>query len=184
MSRDLPELLAADLASPNRRPFLAVHMALADPVSAWTGLGPLSFGGRTYLGTGRFGSIEPAGESDDGGAGGLRLTLGGIPPAMEADIMEQAYRGATIELFAGTTDPTFKLASGPKRLERMIIDTVEIVHGDELTLSIGAETRMRDQGRPRIRRYTDAEQQRRFPGDRFFEYLPSLQEVSIPWGRS
>jgi hypothetical protein len=36
-----------------------------------------------------------------------------------------------------------------------------------------------DLERAEVRRYTDADQQAEYQGDRFFEYVPALQEAEI-----
>ena len=36
-----------------------------------------------------------------------------------------------------------------------------------------------DLERAEVRRYTDADQQAEYPGDRFFEFVPALQEAEI-----
>jgi hypothetical protein len=33
----------------------------------------------------------------------------------------------------------------------------------------------------RVRRYTHEDQQIDAPGDKFFEFIPSLQDAQIPW---
>jgi hypothetical protein len=52
------------------------------------------------------------------------------------------------------------------------------------TVSISYEGRLIDLERPRARRYTHDDQQIDFPGDRGFEYVPTLQEWNGVWGRS
>jgi hypothetical protein len=41
------------------------------------------------------------------------------------------------------------------------------------------ESRLVDLERAEVRRYTDADQQAEYQGDRFFEYVPALQEAEI-----
>lgn len=65
------------------------------------------------------------------------------------------------------------------------MDTAEIADGgDTATITLTAESRLRDLERVRTRRYTDADQQSRFPGDKGLEYVPSLQDKQIVWGRA
>ena len=64
------------------------------------------------------------------------------------------------------------------------MDTIEIVDGGPTaTITMKVENRLRDLERARVRRYTDADQQARFPGDSGLEYVLALQEIDIPWGR-
>ncbi len=185
MSRDLADGLASEIVKPALRPFFAVHIALDDPVSGWTGAGPLTFGGRTYEGTGAFGSVGTVGEGADGAAVGIQTTLSGIDPEFGDDVLGQEYRGKAFELYVGAVDEAYtSTVAAPKLLWKGAVDKVELADGEQLSVTVTAESRMRDQGRPRIRRFTDQEQRRRFSGDLFFEYLPQLVEVSILWGKA
>ncbi|HEY4546097.1 MAG TPA: hypothetical protein VIG90_06690 [Pedomonas sp.] len=184
MARLLSADLAKEIEKPVLRPFFAVYIGLDDPVAAWTGIGTLSFGGRDYLGTGALGSIGTVGEGTDGAAVGISVGLSGIDPSFSEDILGQAYRGKPFELYVGALAENWQsVVAPPKRIWKGRVDTVDVTDGDQLAVSITAESRMRDQGRPRIRRLTNAEQQRRYPGDRFFEYLAQMVEVSILWGK-
>ena len=61
---------------------------------------------------------------------------------------------------------------------------VDLVSGGISTVTLTAESRLRDLERVRTRRYTDADQQSRFPGDKGLEYVPSLQDKQLIWGRA
>lgn len=63
------------------------------------------------------------------------------------------------------------------------LDTSELIDtGDTATITLNSETRFRDLERPRTKRYTDAEQQKRYPGDKGLEYVPSMQDKEITLG--
>lgn len=184
MTRDLG-LLGVEVQKPQLNPFVAVHIALDDPVRAWTGVGTVAFGGFIYEGVGALGSISPIGEEIDGAAVGVSVTLSGIDPSFELDLLSQPYRGRLFEVFVGALNERFDgMAVEPVRLWRGYVDSVTLQDGERLSVTITAESEMRDQGRPRVRRYSDQEQRRRYPGDRFFEYLPQLAEVPILWGKA
>lgn len=52
-----------------------------------------------------------------------------------------------------------------------LMDTMEVVDGAEPRVSLSCESRLVDLERAEVR-YTDADQQAEYPGDRFFEYVP------------
>ncbi|AWV21498.1 Transcriptional regulator, LacI family [Roseomonas mucosa] len=54
-----------------------------------------------------------------------------------------------------------------------------VVDGAEPRVSLTCEGRLVDLERAEVRRYTDADQQAEYPGDRFFEFVPALQEAQI-----
>jgi hypothetical protein len=59
------------------------------------------------------------------------------------------------------------------------MDVMEVTDGAEGRISLTCESRLVDLERAEVRRYTDADQQAEYQGDRFFEYVPALQEAEI-----
>lgn len=184
MTRSL-DTLAAEIDKPVLRPFFAVYIGLADPVAAWTGTNELTFGGRTYDGTGAFGSVSTVGEGTDGSAVGIQVTLSGIDPEFGDYLLSQAYRGKVFELYVGALNEAYSdVAAVPKLIWKGAVDKVDLQDGEQLAVTISAESRMRDQGRPRIRRYTTQEQERRYSGDIYFQYTPQMVEIAVLWGKN
>jgi hypothetical protein len=80
MSRSLDTTLAAALANSNIQPvILAVLTFRSGTVYVWSGVGPLTWGGNTYLGVGSFGNISEITEGSTVEAAGMTVTLSGIP---------------------------------------------------------------------------------------------------------
>jgi hypothetical protein len=59
------------------------------------------------------------------------------------------------------------------------MDTMEVVDGPEPRIVLTCESRLVDLERAEVRRYTDPDQQAEYPGNRFFEYVPALQDAEI-----
>jgi hypothetical protein len=59
------------------------------------------------------------------------------------------------------------------------MNTMEVTDGAEPSVTLACESRLVDLERAEVRRYTDADQQAEYQGDRFFEYVPALQEAEI-----
>lgn len=186
MSHALDTDFAAEIEKPKLNPAFAIFIDLPDPVYAWTGIGELTFGGNTYLGTGSFGALEALHEATDGSAIGLKATLNSIPSEMAADIDDQFRKGARMDIYALAVNDSWTAVVGqPKLIQRLRTDTCDITDGgDTMTVAIQGESRMREQARPTIKRYTDEYQQRKHPGDLFFQYLPAMTEVPILWAQA
>jgi hypothetical protein len=58
------------------------------------------------------------------------------------------------------------------------------VDGTTATIAINCESRLLDMNVAVDRRYTNEDQQLDHPGDRGLEFVNSIQEVVIYWGRS
>lgn len=181
---DVPAL-AAEIEAPVLRPFLALHIAFPDPVWAWTGTGTLRFADQDWTGVHGIASIDTIGEGTDGSATGVKAVLNEVPGEHAEHLADQAVRGVDYVLYVGALDETYSVVRGYKLLWRGSLQGYQIDDsGDMLTVTASGESRMRDQRRPAIKRFTDEYQQRKYPGDRFFEYVPRLPEVSILWAKA
>lgn len=99
---------------------------------------------------------------------GLMLNRGADPAPW------QAY-GAT---------PWSPMVSDPVLFFGGRLDVPEIVDGaDTCTITISYESRLIDLTTPRELRFTHESQQILFPSDRAFEYVTSIQDKEIKWGR-
>lgn len=190
MARDLPSALEDAIDEPVVNPFLAIRLETPDPVYVFTGRGTISFDDadgttRSWIGAGEIGSIEAISESTDGSATGIRCALLNVPSDFRPDIADQAVRGVTFELYAGALNETYQLVEASAliwkgRLDKYVISDA----GETLSVEVTGESRAIDQRRPAIKRFTDEYQQRKHPGDKFFEYVPRMTEVAILWGKA
>jgi len=183
--RDLDPNLSAEIEKPELRPFIGVHIDLPDPVHAITGNMSIRYDSQDWHAIGGLGAIDTIGEGTDGSAVGVKATLYQVPSEFRDDVADQAKRGCLYELFVGAVDATYQNVIGFKKLWVGRLDSYEIVDaGETITVSAGGESRMRDQRRPAIKRFTDWWQQRRYPGDRAFEYTSRMVEVPVLWAKA
>jgi hypothetical protein len=197
MTRPLPPALESAVDEPVVRPFSVLLIDLPDPVYVFSGLDQLVFDDadgvtRTWIGAGEIGAIDTVGESTDGSATGIRVTLFGVPSQFQmldgtwvGDYLDQqAVRGVKFDYGIGVFNETFSSVDAVAWLHRYRLDQYKITDaGATLTVEVTGESRSIDQRRPAIKRFTDEYQQRMHPGDRFFEYVPQMVEVSILWDR-
>lgn len=183
--RNLDPALQAEIEAPELRPFIGVHIDLPDPVRAITGNATIRYDGHEWYAIGGLGAIDTIGEGTDGSAVGVKATLYQVPCEFRDDIADQAKRGCLYELFVGAVDATYQNVIGFKKLWVGRLDSYDIVDaGETISVSVGGESRMRDQRRPTIKRFTDWWQQRRYPGDRAFEYVARMVEVPVLWAKA
>lgn len=192
--RDLDPDLQEDVNATTLRPFLAVRILFPDPVYAFTGKGIIQFdpeGGpvledtQEWMGIEGIATIDAVNEGTNGSAAGVRATLYRIPSEFREDIADQAVRDVLYELFVGSFDEDYQTVRGVKKIWKGTLQSYRILDaGDTITVTAGGESRAIDQKRPSIKRFTDEYQQRRFAGDRCFEYVPNLAEIPILWAQS
>lgn len=185
MTLRLDTLSAAETVKEVTHPIL---LAWLDFVSGtkrlWSGIGDLSWDSQTWQGTGNLGRISTIEETMELRATGMAMQLSGVNSADLNEVIVEPIQGRKARVYLGFLDANAQLVADPVVLFDGRMDTVEIVDGGAVaTITMMVESRLRDLDRPRVRRYTDADQQTRFAGDKGLEYVPSLQEIAIPWGR-
>lgn len=142
----------------------------------------IQFNGQSWIGTGVFGGISVIQESTDLRANGLKLQLSGIDPALVAIALASQYKGRTARLYLATLDPVTHLILGtPLQIFRGRMDNMPIEAGDKATITVNVENRLIDWERPRIRRYTNEDQQSVYPGDKGLEFVNQMVEKEIVW---
>ena len=134
-----------------------------------------------FLGIGRLGSVSTVGESSTLQASGVKLTLSGIPPAHIAAAFERA-QGRPGRIWLGFLDEKYRLVVDPVLVFSGLIDDTTIDLGALVKVTLSVENRMIAWERPKVRRYTNEDQQQRFADDKFFEFVNPTVEKELLWG--
>jgi hypothetical protein len=188
MSRFASALNEAAAAGNSVKLFVACDLDfVSGHVRAHDGIGTISWGGNSYDGLGKFGGIEVADESIDLIARPLKLTLSGVPEAslpapLVATALDEVYQGRAAILYLGLwNDTAGALIDTPEILWEGFMDhmIVTLAEGSG-AIALNCEHRLRRE--PRIARYTDADQQLAYPGDRFFDLVPKIAGFKGKWG--
>ena len=146
----------------------------------WTGLGDLHWAGRLFEGIGDLGAMTDIEETVELRAIRVDLVLSPVPQeVVDIALAERSYRLRPARLWVALLAEDGSFAADPFPLWAGIMDTMEVVDGAEPRVTLSCESRLVDLERAEVRRYTDADQQAEFAGDRFFEYVPALQEAEI-----
>ena len=186
MARNLTAAQIAEITAQNMRPALFIQALFTSGyIYVWSGIGTISWNGQTWTGVGSLGAISPIPETSDLTAAGLKLSLSGIPASLITSALGEVRQGAPVFIYQGFLTPSGGVVANPNNAWSGRMDTCEIAEGgDTATIAITAESRLLDLNRSRERRYTKQDQAIDFPGDTGFDFVPSLQELSIVWGRS
>lgn len=187
MTKRLNDTLSEETEKQVVRPILMASFHFEESTDrAWSGVGQLIWDGHTWYGAGTLGKVSTVEETTELRATGASFQLSGIPADLIEKVSTYPVQGKKARLYLGFMDADFKtLIMDPVLIFDGRMDTVEISDsGDTASVTLTAESRLRDLERVRTRRYTDADQQSRFPGDKGFEYVPSLQDKQIIWGRA
>ena len=182
MSRDITTQVSDALDDAVITPFFAVDIDFdSSPLYVWTGYGDLVIGSKTYLGAGQLLNISSVSETTEMDAKGATLTMSGIPSSFLSLALQEPYQGRECRIYFGvTSSPSDYVEVFSGELDQMNIEE----QADSATISVTAENVLIKLERPVVRRFTNEDQKSRFPNDRGLEYVASLQDKEIFWGRT
>jgi hypothetical protein len=166
-------------------PMLFVEMDFESGfVRVHNGIGTIQWGGHDWLGIGAFGSVSGMNETAELQRNTVTYTLTGIPNDLIAVALGEHYQGRNARVYIGFFNITTKqLVGTPLLKESGLMDVSRVREGRECSVTITAESRMSEWSRPKVRRYTDAEQRARYPNDRGLEFVARTAVEEIVWGR-
>ena len=152
-------------------------------VRVHTGVGDIAYAGNTYVGVGNLGGVERINESSELQASGVRLTLSGVPNDLVSVALSENYQGRAARLWIGLLNEQHTLIADPIGPFGYRMDSMSGEIGQMSTLVLTAEDIFADWDRPRVRRYSDADQKAEYPADRGFEHTAQMVEKTLFWGR-
>ena len=163
---------------------LLVELDFANgPLRLWSGLGELTWNGRTFTGAGDLAGVGEIVFTTEQRATGFELTLSGVSTEMIAIARADQWKRRAAQVWLVVFDSARSTIIGePISLGAARMDTLTHTRGATASFRLSIETEQLAQRRPRPRRYTDRDQQQAFPGDRAFEFVPSLKGRRIKWG--
>ena len=181
MARSITSALDTGLTAPVIEPFFAVDFDFRSaPLYFWSGIGEKVISGKTYTGSGNLIQLGEVYEVSDLSAQGCTLTVSGIPSQMLALALQEPYQGRYCRISLGVTNDlsTFtEIFTG-------LMDKMDIQEGqDSSTIIISVESRLIDLERPRTRRFTQSDQQSRFPLDKGLDFVATLADSQLTWGK-
>ena len=153
-------------------------------VQLWSGFGELTWGAKTFLGASDLISIAEVSETTEVRAAGITVTFEGV----QASTIAQALSEKPLDRFARVWLAEFD--NGVLILDPVLIFSGRMGApvlgdtGDTATYQVNIESRLVDLQRPRVRRYTDEDQKIDHPTDVGLQYVESLQDAEIVWGRT
>lgn len=184
MSRNLASANASAVTASVVEPVYFLEMNFDDlAVRVHTQIGTVTWGGHDWIGVGSFGGVSTVEENSDLSRRTITYSLSGIPGDMVSIVLGENYQGRTANLYLGFIDrDTGVLVATPELMDQGRMDIAEIQEGDSFTVTLNAESRFAAWNRPVVRRYNNADQQARFPGDRGLEFIEQAADKQIIWG--
>ena len=145
-----------------------------------------------WYGAGEIGTIGRIEETIEGRAVGLDMSVGltnqagsGLPMEVIDYALSEDYQGRTGRVYFAALSDQGQLFGEPLLVFEGFMDQLSIVAGTQNGIRLTLESKAYTNELAANRRYTDEDQQSRYPGDRFNSYAGSLGTIrEIPWGRA
>ncbi|NFV79991.1 hypothetical protein [Magnetospirillum aberrantis] len=180
------DLIAATQA-PRLCPILLAEIGYGSGAErAWTGNGTLIWDGVEFYGVGTLGKVSAVSETTEFQANGMAFTLDGVPAARLQQAIGDFRYGLPAKLWLAVLDEqTGTMIGEPYPLADNITDSIAIDDaGETCSITVRTESPAITLDAALNWRYTNQDQQRRHPGDKGFEYVPSLVDKTITFGKS
>ncbi|MGD9869315.1 MAG: hypothetical protein AB7U38_15105, partial [Hyphomicrobiales bacterium] len=178
-----PEEAAQLAKSTVRLGTLVTFEFASDTQRVWTGDGPLTVDGETYAGLGELGQIDGLREVRNAESHQVTFSLSGISPDLlplalsETEDVAGQMASVAMQLFDAELQPIgspIAVYWGIMQAPRVSRTEATETEGAVQTIAIPSENIFVGRHRPRAGRYTDREQQTRYPGDRFCAWVAEL----------
>lgn len=195
MSSSIPSELLTALTQDVIRPYYAVEVLFDDEdgtvwneagyagnraLRLWTGYGNRTIGTNTYIGSGDVLQIEGLEQASDLSAKGATITLNGISDSIMSIALTEWYQGRYARVMLGEQS-----VSSVSTVFAGLVDTMPISHAAESVRIQGTiESKLITLQKANVKRYTPETHHVNRPNDTFFDWVPSIQDKEILWGRT
>lgn len=181
LSNDMQDVTTATLV----RPIILVEAEFdSSDVLIWSGIGDLTWDSKTWTGTGQLLRVDAMEESVEMRAVGTKVTLSGIPSELLSIALQEDYQGRELSVYLGAFDDSGAVIASPVVVFKGRMDIMTISEaGDTASIEVSVENRLIDFERPRERRFTSEDQKIEYPNDKGFEFVSTIQDKEIVWGR-
>lgn len=143
-----------------------------------------TWNGEQWRGVGAFGAVERVVETDSLEAPTMYYTLSNVNGDGFYDALNQTYKNRPARLRLAMLDDSGTVIPDPILIHYGLMDQmVGLDGGEQATVTLNVRSRLSDWSKPRIRRFTDEDQQSEFPGDRGCQFVVDGASKEIIWGR-
>lgn len=142
----------------------------------------ITIGGNVFTAIYTLGRISEVEETSELQAAALTLELAGVPRDSVNVAMTALCQGRPGTIYEVVFDATTEQPlADPAILFRGRMDNMQISLGETATVRVSMTNRLADWNRPRIRRYTSEEHERRYAGDKGFRFVTATASKEVVW---
>ena len=143
----------------------------------------IEWNGETWIGVGLLCSIEPIKETIAAEAVGYKLTMASARTEALALALQENPQGRRCTIYVAIADPDTGAFIGDPDIECVgLIDQFIVSETpDSGIVTVTVENELVDLHKPLTGRMTHSDQQQKFPGDMFFQYVADMTERAVKW---
>tara|TARA_B110000908_G_scaffold141029_1_gene168474 strand:+ start:423 stop:1064 length:642 start_codon:yes stop_codon:yes gene_type:complete len=209
MSRDLIPDTIQSISQDVVRPFFAVELKFdgENTLRMWTGQGTLILAdGTEWVGAGDLLNISTIEETSEMAVKGATVTLNGIPSNVISLALGQPYQGRVCNIYFGAftvsdgsllqEDSSYILLEDGSKIILQgssnqfneifsgYMDQMNIQEESETSsVELTVENKLVDLERARVARFTSGYQKSLYENDHGFDFVESMQDKQVSWGR-
>ncbi len=172
--------LLASIAAGEQVPLVQlVRLDLDETIYLTTAGHAISWDGQTWV-SGGLGTLEPI-EDAEGDVMALQFSLPGVSAEQIAIALTAAVEGKTVRVYDALVDPLTGVVADAVLAWTGTLNVPGLDDGGTATVVVTAEHRGMAALRPKPSRYTNDEQQRRYPGDTSLDIDPATDAGPVAW---
>jgi hypothetical protein len=142
------------------------------------------YGSVNYTAAGNFASISAVEEGTELESHSITIGINGIPAENLSLAIGATYQNRTATVYLGFLDINYDLVADPFVAFKGRMNSMDIVLGETASIQLGIQSRLVDWDKPRIRRYTNEDQQNYYSGDKGLEFVNEMVDKDLVWGRA
>lgn len=173
-SRDITSATETALTEPR---VIDVFLFYADfpdgALRVWNGYGPLTFDSETWNGVGDLGGIDGIAESTEIRANPLVVSLNGLKPEIVSLALTDGYQGREVRFYQGALNITTRALIPDPHLRWSGTMNYMTIDREQGNIALTCESELIDLNRPLGWKYTSEDQKTLYPGDTFFDFIPT-----------
>jgi hypothetical protein len=182
MSRTINASTLAALNADNLRYIYLVDIQLdGGDLSFNTSLTNYTYNSKSFIGTGNLGQVGSIKESSNLDPDRCQITLSGIDTVLLAAILAENYVNRPAFVYIALLDDSNQIIGEPFVHFPGVVGALAVSYGSTAVINIELNDSLVLWARPKIKRYTNQQQQSKHPGDKGLEFVEQIADKDVIW---
>lgn len=181
--RELGDVTVTHIEGVHTHPVLMGKFVFDTPIYVHTGLGNIPFEGNTYLGVGDLAGFSGLTESETIVPSPVQVSLSGLNTEFFNEALNAANYNDKVTLLTAFRDDGGNLIDDPEIFYKGTIEKGGVEKGEtENSVSFTLQHALAILRQKIGSKFTDEDQQRKFPGDLGFQFVEKQRTLRLTWG--